>query len=43
MFAYFYISVTSGIGFDIMKVDLPNHRSRVLIVPLCFGCGGGSK
>lgn len=36
MFAYFYISVTSGIGFDIMKADSPNHRSRVLNVPFFF-------
>lgn len=34
MFAYFYISVTSGMGFDIMKADSPNHRSRVLNGPL---------
>lgn len=36
MFAYFYISVTSAIGFDIMEADSPNHRFRVLNVPLFF-------
>lgn len=37
MFTYFYRSVTSEINFvrcrNIVKTDLPNHRSRILIIP----------